>query len=105
MSDFSQLLDRLGQGDTAAMDDLLQLVQLELRSLARAQLKREKVGITLQATDLVNEAYLRLAGNEAPKWESRSHFFGAASEAMRRILVDHARKKNRIKPLHDTKNH
>lgn len=99
MSDFTRLLERLDQGDSGAMDDLLELVQLELRGLAGAQLKMEKPGITLQATDLVNEAYLRLVGQqqEAPKWQNRSHFFGAASEAMRRILVDHARRKQRLK--------
>ena len=79
------------------MDDLMRLVQVELRGLAEAQLKREKTGITLQATDLVNEAYLRLVGGEPPNWQNRSHFFGAASEAMRRILVDHARRKHRLK--------
>ena len=97
MTDFSQLLDKLGRGDAEAMDDLLRLVQTELRRLAEAQLRREKSGITLQATDLVNEAYLRLAGDEVPNWRNRSHFFGAASEAMRRILVDHARSKHRLK--------
>jgi len=97
MTEFSQLLNRLSQGDAEAMDDLLRLVQSELRALAQAKLIGEKSGITLQATDLVNEAYLRLAGQESPSWKNRSHFFGAASEAMRRILVDHARRKKRLK--------
>lgn len=98
MTDLSTILERLGQGDTAAMDELLRLVDGELRMLAAGRLKQENVGITLQVTDLVNEAYLRLAGEDgAPNWQNRSHFFGAASEAMRRILVDHARRKKSLK--------
>jgi RNA polymerase sigma factor (TIGR02999 family) len=92
MADFSTILVRLDDGDAGAMDELLRLVDRELRKLAASHLKNEASGITLQPTELVNEAYLRLAGQQQ-NWQNRAHFFGAASEAMRRILVDHARRK------------
>ena len=97
-NDFSTILKRLDGGDYAAMDDLLRLVYGELRALAADKVRREKSDITLQATDLVNEAFLRLHGDAGDlNWESRAHFFGAASEAMRRILVEHARRKRSLK--------
>lgn len=99
MNEFARILDRaMNCDDQAAMDDLLRLIDSELRILATARLKKENSGITLQVSDLVNEAYIRLAGERSENnWKNRSHFFGAASEAMRRILVDHARKKKSLK--------
>src|SRR5262245_45608948 len=94
MSAVTQLLDAAAAGDTLAADQLLPLVYTELRQLAAAKLAAEKAGQTLQATALVHEAYLRLVGGEQPQeWNGRGHFFGAAAEAMRRILVDQARRK------------
>ena len=87
----------MGRQDPRAAGELLPLVYDELRRLARAQLAHERAGHTLQATALVHEAYLRLTDGGAPKWESRRHFFGAAAEAMRRILVEHARRKHALK--------
>ncbi len=84
-------------GDRAAAADLLPLLYEELRALARQHVAREQPGHTLQATALVHEAYLRLVGTEDPGWDGRSHFFAAAASAMRRILVDHARNKKRLK--------
>jgi RNA polymerase sigma factor (TIGR02999 family) len=98
MSPVTQLLEAIGHGDGQASQDLLPLVYNELRQLAAARLARENPGQTLQATALVHEAYLRLVGAEGgSQWEGRAHFFGAAAEAMRRILVDQARRKGRIK--------
>jgi len=99
VNEFSNILRRSEDGDgRAAMEDLLRLVERELRDLAAARLKRENSAITLQVTDLVNEAFIRLADDaNANNWQNRAHFFGAASEAMRRILVDHARRKNSLK--------
>jgi RNA polymerase sigma factor (TIGR02999 family) len=98
MTDVTQILAQIEQGDAAAANDLLPLVYAELRRLAAARLAHEKPGQTLQATALVHEAYLRLVGGEQPKdWNSRNHFFAAAAEAMRRILVDAARRKNAVK--------
>jgi len=99
MSDVTRILSQIEQGDPQAAKKLLPLVYDELRKLAAAKLAQEKPGLTLQATALVHEAYLRLVGNSAQKagreqeWDSRRHFFAAASEAMRRILVDSARRK------------
>ena len=84
-------------GDRAAAADLLPLLYDELRALARQHVAREQPGHTLQATALVHEAYLRLVGTKDPGWDGRSHFFAAAASAMRRILVDHARNKKRLK--------
>jgi RNA polymerase sigma factor (TIGR02999 family) len=86
----TQLLVKLSHGDRAALDDLLPLVYDELRRLADRYLRRERSDHTLQATALVNEAYLRLVDQNVP-WQNRAHFFGVAAEMMRRILVDHAR--------------
>ncbi|MEX2219013.1 MAG: sigma-70 family RNA polymerase sigma factor, partial [Phycisphaerales bacterium] len=95
------LLARAGRGDAAATDELFPLVYEELRTLAASHLSHERAGHTLQPTALVNEAYLRLigpAGSDADiSWDSRAHFFGAASRAIRRILTDHARTRNRDK--------
>ena len=94
MTDVTQILSQIEQGDPAAADQLLPLVYGELRKLAAARLANEKPGQTLQATALVHEAYVRLVGQTSPRnWDSRGHFFAAAAEAMRRILVDKAREK------------
>ena len=98
MSDVTQLLAAIDAGEPTAADQLLPLVYEELRKLAAVKMAREKPGQTLQATALVHEAWLRLVGSEERKaWNSRSHFFGAAAEAMRRILVDRARQKARVR--------
>jgi RNA polymerase sigma factor (TIGR02999 family) len=92
------MLDALGRGEGEAARDLLALVYDELRRLAGQRLAQEKPGQTLQATALVHEAYLRLVGDDgAGRWNGRGHFFAAAAEAMRRILVDNARRKRRPK--------
>src|SRR2546430_8263324 len=93
MSDVTRILDAIGQGDPKAADQLLPLVYHELRKLAAHKMANEPPGQTLQPTALVHEAYLRLVGNEEKKWAGRAHFFGAAAEAMRRILIDNARRK------------
>jgi RNA polymerase sigma factor (TIGR02999 family) len=90
-------LNNIEQGDGKAADELLPLVYEELRLLAAQKLTRERPGQTLQATALVHEAYIRLVGEEAQDWKSRSHFFRAAAEAMRRILIDYARRKKSLK--------
>jgi RNA polymerase sigma factor (TIGR02999 family) len=86
-------LNAIEQGDPRAADELLPLIYDELRLLASQKLSQEPPGQTLQATALVHEAYIRLVGEETPNWENRRHFFLAASEAMRRILIDNARRK------------
>jgi RNA polymerase sigma factor (TIGR02999 family) len=96
MSDVTQLLDAAAAGDPVAAGQLLPIVYDELRRLAAARLAGEKAGQTLQPTALVHEAYLRLVGGNQPQdWNGRGHFFGAAAEAMRRILVESARRKGR----------
>lgn len=98
MSNVTRILSEIEDGDSKAAEQLLPLVYDELRKLAQARLSREKPGQTLQATALVHDAYMKLVDPEtAKRWESRGHFFGAAAEAMRRILVDNARKKKRGK--------
>jgi RNA polymerase sigma factor (TIGR02999 family) len=98
MNDVTQILSRIESGDPTASEQLLPLVYEELRRLAAQRLSQEQPGQTLQATALVHEAYLRLVdGEQARHWNSRGHFFGAAAEAMRRILVNRARDKNRLK--------
>ena len=92
MNDINHLLDTLQEGDPVAADQLLVLVYSELRRLAAAKMAREAPGQTLQPTALVHEAWLRLGG-DGQRWENRAHFFGAAAEAMRRILIDRARRK------------
>ena len=91
------ILAAVGAGDKQAAEELLPLVYNELRRLAAARLARESPGQTLQATALVHEAWLRLGGATQPLWNSRAHFFGAAAEAMRRILLERARRKARIR--------
>src|SRR6516165_175052 len=94
MTDITRILAAIEQGDPRASEELLPLVYHELRRLAKQRLAREKPGQTLQATALVHEAYLRLVGDEGSRrWNSRGHFFAAAAEAMRRILVENARRK------------
>ena len=96
MTDVTQILSEIESGDPNAAAELLPLVYEELRKLAAAKLNHEKPGQTLQATALVHEAYLRLVDvSKAQHWNSRGHFFGAAAEAMRRILIDNARRKAR----------
>lgn len=97
MSEITQLLERARNGDPNATEELLPLVYNELRKLAGAKLAREEPGQTLQPTALVHEAWLRLGGNTQPNWENRAHFFGAAAEAMRRILIERARAKGRLR--------
>ena len=97
MSEFTQILSRIESGDPTASDQLLPLVYQELRKLAAAKLAQEKPGQTLQATALVHEAYLRLVSDGGGNWDGRGHFFAAAAESMRRILVERARCKARLK--------
>src|SRR5262245_26252961 len=98
MSEVTQILHAIAQGDPDAASQLLPLVYHELRKLAAQRLARESPGQTLQPTALVHEAYLRLVGeDEEQPWDGRGHFFAAAAEAMRRILVESARRKNRVK--------
>ena len=93
MSDVTRIPDRACQDDTAAAEVLLPLVYEELRKLAAHRMASESPGQTLQPTALVHEAWLRLGGPGQPAWQNRAHFFGAAAEAMRRILIDRARKR------------
>ncbi len=97
MSEVTQILQAIDQGDARAADKLLPLVYDELRKLAACKMAHELPGQTLQPTALVHEAWLRLAGNEQREWNSRGHFFGAAAEAMRRILIDTARRKQALR--------
>lgn len=97
MTDVTRILEAIDRGDPRAAEDLLPLVYEELRRLASQRLAQEAPGQTLQATDLVHEAYLRLVGDRDPGWDNRGHFFAAAAEAMRRILVDNARRKRTAK--------
>ena len=98
MSQVSRILSQIDSGDPTAAEQLLPLVYAELRKLAAARLAQEQPGQTLQATALVHEAYLRLVDNsQTQAWHSRGHFFAAAAEAMRRILVDNARRKRSLK--------
>jgi RNA polymerase sigma factor (TIGR02999 family) len=100
VSDVTQILSQIESGDPKAAEQLLPLVYEELRKLATAKLAQEKPGQTLQATALVHEAFLRLMGAEkAQPWNTRGHFFAAAAEAMRRILIEVARRKNRRRHL------
>lgn len=99
----TQLLNAAAGGDSRAAEELLPLVYQELRKLAHARMAHEPAGQTLQPTALVHEAYLRLLGSADVKWDGRGHFFGAAARAMRRILVERARSRNRIKRGGDRK--
>jgi RNA polymerase sigma-70 factor, ECF subfamily len=91
------LLQQMRSGDSEAADKLIPLVVDELRRLARLQLRNERPGHTLQPTALVNEAYLRLVGDQARDWQNRAHFIGVSVSVMRRILIDHARRKRALK--------
>lgn len=98
MSDVTMILKAIENGDSKSTDKLLPLVYEELRRLAAVKMTHERSDHTLQATALVNEAYLRLVGSNQPlQWDGKNHFFAAAAEAMRRILVENARQKKRIK--------
>jgi RNA polymerase sigma factor (TIGR02999 family) len=97
MSDVTRILSDIACGNARAAEILLPMVYDELRRLAAQRLTREAPGITLQPTALVHETYLRLVGSGDPGWDSRGHFFAAAAEAMRRILVENARRKGRLK--------
>jgi RNA polymerase sigma factor (TIGR02999 family) len=109
MSDVTLILQAVGRGEKKASEELLPVVYEELRRLAAARMAREAAGHTLQPTALVHEAWMRLVEGGSRSWENRAHFFGAASEAMRRILVESARRKGRLKrgsrpekmPLHE----
>jgi RNA polymerase sigma factor (TIGR02999 family) len=96
-ADVTVLLDRVAAGDRQSTDRLLEAVYGQLRRIAQQRMKAEKPGHTLQATALVHEAYLRLVRNKKLKWSSRAQFYVAAAQAMQRILVEHARKKKRLK--------
>jgi RNA polymerase sigma factor (TIGR02999 family) len=98
MSDVTQILSRIEAGDRCAAEELLPLIYDELRRLAAIKLSQERPGQTLQATALLHEAYLRLVDNApAAQWDNRGHFYAAAAEAMRRILVENARRKKRLR--------
>jgi RNA polymerase sigma factor (TIGR02999 family) len=97
MSDVTHILDRVQQGDPKAAEELIPLVYEELRKLAAAKMSQQPPGQTLQATALVHEAYLRLTGGVRDQWQDRTHFFRAAAEAMRCILIENARRKSRWK--------
>jgi RNA polymerase sigma factor (TIGR02999 family) len=97
MSDITLMLEAISAGDRQASEQLLPLVYDELRRLAAARLAHEAAGHTLQPTALVHEVWLRLAGGQQYSWQNRAHFFGAAAEAMRRILIERARRKSRLK--------
>lgn len=93
MSGFTQILERVEHGDAKAAAELLPIVYEELRRLAAQKMAREAAGHTLQPTALVHEAWMRLGGDDAPTFQNRAHFFGAAAEAMRRILIERARRR------------
>ncbi len=97
MTDVTRILTAIEQGDAKAANELLPLVYEELRRLSARKMSQESPGQTLQATALVHEAYLRLVGSEDRHWSGRAHFFAAAAEAMRRILIENARRKQRLK--------
>ncbi|MBN1359644.1 MAG: sigma-70 family RNA polymerase sigma factor [Sedimentisphaerales bacterium] len=97
MDEVTRILNAIEQGDNRAADQLLPAVYQDLRQLAARKLSRERPGQTLQATALVHEVYLRLAGAQGQTWRSGTHFFAAAAEAMRRILIENARRKRRLK--------
>lgn len=97
MSDVTLILQAVGRGEKQASEELLPLVYEELRRMAAARMAREAEGHTLQPTALVHEAWMRLVDDGSRSWENRAHFFGAASEAMRRVLVESARRKGRLK--------
>jgi RNA polymerase sigma factor (TIGR02999 family) len=95
--DLTQLLVECRQGNRAALDELMPVVYAELQALAKRYLSGERIGHTLQSTALVHEAYLKLVDQRNVQWQNRAHFFGVAAQMMRRLLVDHARRRNRAK--------
>ncbi len=97
MNDVTSILSAIEAGDARAADELLPLVYEQLRRMVRQHMAQERGDHTLQATALIHEAYLKLVGNQEIRWANRGHFYAAAGEAMRRILVDHARKRGRLK--------
>jgi RNA polymerase sigma factor (TIGR02999 family) len=97
MAEVTQILHQIQQGNVAAASDLLPLVYAELRRLARYRMRKERPGQTLNPTALVHEAYIRLVADQAVNWDGRSHFFAAAAEAMRRILIENARRRKSLK--------
>ena len=97
MSDITLILEAIDRGEAKASEELLPVVYGELRRLAAARMAQEAAGQTLQPTALVHEAWLRLVGHKEQAWQNRAHFFGAAAEAMRRILIERARRKSRLK--------
>jgi RNA polymerase sigma factor (TIGR02999 family) len=97
MSDITQVLQAIGRGEGKASEELLPLVYEELRQLAAARMAHEQPGQTLQATAMVHEAWLRLVADGERTWQNRAHFFGAAAEAMRRIMIERARRKSALK--------
>ena len=97
MSDVTLILQAMGRGENRTSEELIPLVYDELRRLATMRMARESAGQTLQPTALVHEAWVRLTAGESRTWQNRAHFFGAASEAMRRILIERARRKSRLK--------
>lgn len=97
MSDLTLMLQAIGRGEGRTLDELLPLVYEELRQLAAARMALEPAGHTLQPTALVHEAWMRLVGDGDRTWKNRAYFFGAAAEAMRRILIESARRKSRLK--------
>ena len=99
-SDITALLDDWGRGDSRALDRLVPLVYAELRRVAARQLRHERDGHSLQPTALVHEAYLRLVDQRQVHWQNRAHFFAVSAQVMRRILVDHARRRARVKRDH-----
>ena len=103
MSEVTRILAAIERGDVRAVDELFPLVYQELRQLAAQRMSKEKPGQTLQATALVHEAYLRLVGGEQQHWRNRRHFFSAAAEAMRRILIENARRKQSLRRGGDRK--
>ena len=103
MTDVTRILNAIERGDATATDELLPLVYEELRLLAAQKLSQERPGQTLQATALVHEAYLRLVGSEDQSWDNKGHYFKAAAEAMRRILIENARRKSSVKHGGDRK--
>lgn len=97
MSEITQVLQEVGRGEAQASEKLLPLVYQDLRRQAAIQMSREAAGQTLQPTALLHEAWLRVTGDGDRQWQNRAHFFGAAAEAMRRILIENARRKSRLK--------
>jgi RNA polymerase sigma factor (TIGR02999 family) len=95
--DLTQLLRAAAEGQSGAADELLRLVYNHLHSIAQMRMARENPGHTLQATDLVHEVYLRVLGEHAIAWNGRAHFYHVAAEAMRRLLIEHARRRDRVK--------